>query len=46
MQKHMAVINAAAKEKDFDSGDAKFKVRARDSIGVCNPINMLGNAGL
>lgn len=35
-----------AKEKDFDSGDAKFKVRSRDSIGVCNPINMLGNAGI
>ena len=35
-----------AREKDFDSGDAKFKVRSRDSIGVCNPINMLGNAGL
>lgn len=35
-----------AREKDFDTGDAKFKVRWRDSIGVCNPINMLGNAGL
>lgn len=35
-----------AKEGDFDTGDAKFKVRWRDSIEVNHPIGMYGNAGL
>ena len=35
-----------AKEGDFDTGDAKFKVRWRDSVEVNNPIGMYGNAGL
>jgi len=35
-----------AKEGDFDTGDAKFKVRWRDSIEANHPIGMYGNAGL
>lgn len=34
-----------AREGDFDTGDAKFKVRWRDSVEVNNPIGLYGNAG-
>lgn len=33
------------REGDFDTGDAKFKVRWRDSVEVNNPIELYGNAG-
>jgi hypothetical protein len=33
------------KEGDFDTGDAKFKVRWRSSIEINNPIGLYGNAG-
>lgn len=33
------------KEGDFDTGDAKFKTRMRNSIECNNPVNMYGNAG-
>lgn len=36
---------AFGREGDFDTGDAKFKVRWRDSVEVNNPIGLYGNAG-
>ncbi len=33
------------REGDFDTGDAKFKVRWRSSIETNNPIGLYGNAG-
>ena len=33
------------KEGDFDTGDAKFKARMRNSIECNNPMNMYANAG-
>lgn len=33
------------KEGDFDTGDAKFKTRFRDSIEINRPTGLLGNAG-
>ncbi len=33
------------KEGDFDTGDAKFKTRFRDSVECNYPIGLLGNAG-
>lgn len=35
-----------ARENDFDTGDAKFRVRWRDSVEINYPIGLYGNAGL